>query len=91
MADQWIDDLGEERVTPRPAPHKRPQEVGLTDEQKTWAVNQLMEQAQVFASAWSLVGGKFDFGNALEEAEQAKTELRSMVVEALRAKGGGNL
>jgi hypothetical protein len=67
---------------------KPAQDVGLTDEQKTWAVNQLMEQAQVFASAWSLVGGRYDFGNALEEAEQAKTELRSMVVEALRAKGG---
>jgi len=29
-----------------------------------------------------------EHNNALEEAEQAKTELRSMVVEALRAKGG---
>ena len=66
---------------------KTKQEVGLTDEQKTWAVNQLMEQAQVFASAWSLVGGKFDFGNALEEAEQAKSELREMIIDALREKG----
>ncbi len=64
------------------------QGVGLTNEQKTWAVNQLMGQAQVFASVWSLVGGRFDFGNAREEAEKAKTELRSMVVDALRAKGG---
>ena len=70
-------------ATPAPA-----QEVGMTDEQKTWAVNQLMGQAQVFASVWSLVGGRFDFGNAREEAEKAKTELRSMVVDALRAKGG---
>ena len=68
--------------------YERPQEVGMTDEQKTWAVNQLMGQAQVFASVWSLVGGRFDFGNAREEAEKAKTELRSMVVDALRAKGG---
>ena len=67
---------------------KTAQEVGMTDEQKTWAVNQLMGQAQVFASVWSLVGGRFDFGNAREEAEKAKTELRSMVVDALRAKGG---
>ncbi len=59
-----------------PAPAK---EVGLTDEQKTWAVNQLMEQAQVFASAWSLVGGKFDFGNALEEAEFARNVALGLV------------
>ena len=43
------------------------------------AMDQVMEQAQVFASAWSLVGGKFDTGNAMSDAEDAKAELRTMV------------
>ena len=43
------------------------------------AMQQIMEQAQVFASAWSLVGGRFDTGNALDDAEDAKAELRTMV------------
>ena len=43
----------------------------------------LMEQAQVFASAWSLVGGRHDSGNGLEEAEAAKAELREMIHAAL--------
>jgi hypothetical protein len=42
-------------------------------------VDSVMEQAQVFASAWSLVGGRFDFGNGFEDAEQAKAELRAML------------
>lgn len=46
----------------------------------------LMEQAQVFASAWSLVGGRFDSGNGLEEAEAAKAELCEMIHDALTAK-----
>lgn len=41
--------------------------------------DQLMEQAQVFASAWSLVGGPFDRGSALENAEEAKDDLREMI------------
>lgn len=43
------------------------------------SIETLMEQAQVFASAWSLVGGPFDSGNALENAEDAKEELREML------------
>lgn len=43
------------------------------------ALDQIMEQAHVFASAWSLVGGPFDSGNALSDAEEAKAELRTMV------------
>ena len=43
------------------------------------AADQVMEQAQVFASAWALVGGRFDSGNALEDAEEAKSELRTLV------------
>ncbi len=45
----------------------------------TISVDAIMEQAQVFASAWSLVGGPFDQGNALENAEEAKAELREML------------
>ncbi len=60
----------------------QPQAQALPDER---AVNQIMEQAQVFASAWSLVGGGFDFGNALQDAEDAKTELREMVARAALA------
>lgn len=47
--------------------------------------DKIMEQAQVFASAWSLVGGRFDMGNGLEEAEAAKSELRSLVARAILA------
>jgi hypothetical protein len=43
-------------------------------------INEVMSQAQVFASAWSLVGGRFDDGNAMTDAEQAKQELRSMLL-----------
>jgi hypothetical protein len=42
-------------------------------------IDSVMEQAQVFASAWSLVGSRFDSGNGLEDAEQAKAELRAML------------
>ena len=45
----------------------------------------LMEQAQVFASAWSLVGGCFDSGNLLAEAEAAKAELRQMIESTFAA------
>lgn len=49
-------------------------------------INTAMEQAQVFASAWSLVGGCFDTGFALTDAEQAKAELRAMLYT--RPQGG---
>ena len=55
----------------------------LSDEQ----IDKIMEQAQVFASAWSLVGGRFDFGSAMEDAETAKAELR-MMLATLSALGG---
>ena len=43
----------------------------------------IMHQAQVFASAWSLIGGRFDDGSGsmLKDAEAAKQELRDMLVE----------
>lgn len=43
----------------------------------------IMEQAQVFASAWSLVGTQFDNGQALADAENAKVLLFTMVRDAL--------
>lgn len=42
-------------------------------------VEKLMEQAQIFASAWSLVGGQFDGGDQLEQAEEEKERLRDLV------------
>lgn len=47
----------------------------MTDEQ----IDAIMEQAQVFASAWSLVGGPFDSGGMLENAHQEKAELRALL------------
>lgn len=46
-------------------------------------VDDLMSQAQVFASAWALVGSRFDAGNCIVEAEEAKAELRVMIEDAL--------
>jgi uncharacterized Zn finger protein (UPF0148 family) len=54
-----------------------------TDAKK--AVDEIMEHAQIFASAWSLVGGRFDGGNAMDDAEEAKAELRVMVASLANA------
>jgi len=43
------------------------------------SIDEVMDQAQVFASAWSLVGGRFDNGDMLDEANKAKAELRAML------------
>ena len=43
------------------------------------STEKIMEQAQVFASAWSVVGGPFDDGDAMEVAAQDKAELKRMV------------
>jgi hypothetical protein len=48
-------------------------------------VDAIMGQAQVFASAWSLLGGRFDDGSAMETAEDEKGCLRMMVENALLA------
>ena len=42
-------------------------------------VNEIMEQAQVFASSWSLTGTKFDDGSYHEKSLAEKEELRRMV------------
>lgn len=47
-------------------------------------IDEIMGQAQVFASAWSLVGGRFDQGDELANAEAQKAELRALVERALR-------
>ena len=44
--------------------------------------DEIMAQAQVFASAWGLVGSRFDSGNGLDNANEQKAVLRSLV-EAL--------
>jgi hypothetical protein len=43
------------------------------------AVDQIMEQAQIFASTWSSVGGPFDDGSSLHDAYDAKDELLTRV------------
>lgn len=47
--------------------------------QSLMTIDSLMEQAQVFASAWSLVGGVFDQGNQLQVAEEEKARLEEML------------
>lgn len=44
-------------------------------------VKTLMKQAQVFASAWSLVDGPFDKGNQLQLANDEKHCLKEMLEE----------
>lgn len=75
--DAYAAGMGERAAT---AP---PKAVPLTDEQSrlaTEAVNEVMAQAQVFASAYSLIGSRFDGGNAQYDSDEEKAELRAMVV-----------
>ena len=46
-------------------------------------VKAIMEQAQVFASSWSMVGGPFAAEDQLERAEEEKAALQKMVTGAL--------
>lgn len=41
----------------------------------------LMSEVQTFASAWSLVGSRFDNGDGLADAESAKLKLSGMIFE----------
>ncbi len=50
-------------------------------------IDEIMSQAQVFASAWSLVGGPFDKGDELENAQAQKAELRALVERAVLRPG----
>lgn len=51
-------------------------------------VDAVMEQAQVFASAWLLVGSPFDDGDALGTANEEKEALRAMLAAAPHPAGG---
>ncbi|CAQ71580.1 hypothetical protein RALTA_B0969 [Cupriavidus taiwanensis LMG 19424] len=46
--------------------------------------DKLMEQAQVFASAWASVDGPFDTGTMLATAKKERENLRKMILEADR-------
>ena len=52
------------------------------------AISDIMEQAQVFASCYSLVGGRFDDGSKMQQSREEETELRRMISNALAAKAG---
>ena len=60
-------DHHERPCTTSPAPHV------------TVTVDAIMEQAQVFASTYSLVGGRFDDGTKYQQSEDEKAELRRMI------------
>ena len=47
-------------------------------------VDEIMEQVQVFASAWALVGSRFDHGTMLEHAEFEKAELEKMIINLMK-------
>jgi hypothetical protein len=49
-------------------------------------IEAIMEQAQVFASAWAFLGGPFDNGSGLEQAERERSNLRALLSK-LRAEG----
>ncbi|MDH0797512.1 hypothetical protein [Pseudomonas carnis] len=51
-------------------------------------VKAIMEQAQVFASSWSMVGGPFAADDQLERAEDEKLELEKIVKGALEGSVG---
>jgi hypothetical protein len=46
-------------------------------------IKAIMDQAQVFASSWSMVGGPFAAEDQLERAEDEKEELKKLVTGAL--------
>lgn len=52
-------------------------------------VDQIMEQAQVFASTYSLVGGRFDDGTKYQQSEDEKAELRRMIEAASEGQSNG--
>ena len=52
------------------------------------SVKSIMEQAQVFASSWSMVGGPFAADNQIELAEVEKAELEKLVTAGLEGSVG---
>ena len=55
----------------------------LQDEQMSGpiTIDEVMEQAQVFASAYALVGGRFDDGSKFSQSQNEKEDLEVMVRE----------
>lgn len=51
-------------------------------------VKAIMEQAQVFASSWSMVGGPFAADDQLARAEDEKSELNKLITGALEGSVG---
>lgn len=56
-----------------------PSEKSLKPILNNYALHRIMEQAQVFASAWALVGTRFDDGGAMETANEEKAALRTLL------------
>lgn len=65
-------------------PAAQPLPAGGVDE---FALREIMTQAQIFASTWSLVGTRFDEGNCRDEAEKEKTILRDMIARSRLSRG----
>lgn len=59
----------------------------MTRKESGW-VSDAMEQAQVFASAWSLVGGRFDDGSMIDTANEEKEALERMLTSLQSAAEG---
>ncbi|WP_422097028.1 hypothetical protein [Variovorax sp.] len=51
--------------------------------QSVKAIEEIMAQAQVYASAWSLVGSRIDEGDELANAQEQKAALRALVERAV--------
>lgn len=56
----------------------------MPTENQPITLDSLMEQVQVFASSWSLVGGPFDNGDQMGQAKQEKADLRQMLEQFAR-------
>lgn len=48
-------------------------------------IREIMEQAQVFASTYSLVGGCFDDGSKMQQSNDEKVELERLIRLAIWA------
>ncbi|MGO7089449.1 hypothetical protein AB9E14_23525 [Rhizobium leguminosarum] len=48
-------------------------------------IREVMEQAQVFASTYALVGGRFDDGSKMQQSNDEKVELERLIRLAIWA------
>lgn len=46
-------------------------------------IDEIMEQVQVFASCYALIGTRFDSGELLNQSEDEKQKLRNMIKNSL--------